>query len=59
MITLNEQEVQNLVNFVNDMPTKYGLPLINFINSKLAQKDQPQPTNDDDKNELDANERNN
>ena len=21
------------------MPTKYGLPLINFINSKLAQKD--------------------
>ena len=52
MITLNEQEVQNLVNFVNDMPTKYGLPLINFINSKLAQKDQPQPTKDDE-NELD------
>ena len=52
MIILNEQEVQNLVNFVNDMPTKYGLPLINFINSKLAQKDQPQPTNDDE-NELD------
>ena len=58
MITLNEQEVQNLVNFVNDMPTKYGLPLINFINSKLAQKDQPQPTKDDE-NELDDNERNN
>ena len=52
MITLNEQEVQNLVNFVNDMPTKYGLPLINFINSKLSQKNQPQPTNDDE-NELD------
>ena len=52
MITLNEQEVQNLVNFVNDIPTKYGLPLINFINSKLGQKDQPQPTNDDE-NELD------
>ena len=52
MITLNEQEVQNLVNFVNDMPTKYGLPLINFIYSKLAQQDQPQPTNDDE-NELD------
>lgn len=48
MITLNEQEVQNLVNFVNDMPTKYGLPLINFINSKLPQNDQPQPTNDDE-----------
>ena len=53
MITLNEQEVQNLVNFVNDMPTKYGLPLINFTNSKLAQTDQPQPTKDDE-NQLDA-----
>ena len=39
MITLNEQEVQNLVNFVNDMPTKYGLPLINFIERSVKPTD--------------------
>ena len=45
MIQLNEQEVQNLINFANDIPTKYGMPLIQFINSKLPQPEQP--INDD------------
>jgi hypothetical protein len=36
MITLNETQVKELEAFIQEMPTKYGLPLLNFLN-KIAQ----------------------
>lgn len=36
MITLTEQEVIDLINFANEMPTKYGMPLITFFQSKQS-----------------------
>lgn len=50
MINLTEQEVQNLMNFINDMPTKFGAPLLSFFNQKLMEANAPQ---DDDKTEID------
>jgi len=34
MLTLNEQDLKDLNAFIQDLPVKYGLPLLNFINSK-------------------------
>jgi hypothetical protein len=36
MITLNETQVKELEAFIQEMPTKFGLPLLNFLN-KIAQ----------------------
>ena len=41
MITLNEQQVKELEQFINTIPTAYGLPLLQFL-SKLAQEQNPQ-----------------
>lgn len=40
-ITLNEEQVKQLDAYFQEMPTKYGLPLIQFL-SKLAQEQNPQ-----------------
>lgn len=37
MITLNETQVKELETFIQEMPTKFGLPLLNFLN-KIAQE---------------------
>lgn len=37
MITLNEQQVKELEQFINTIPTAYGLPLLQFL-GKLAQE---------------------
>jgi hypothetical protein len=37
MITLNETQVKELEAFIQEMPTKFGLPLLNFL-SKIAQE---------------------
>jgi hypothetical protein len=37
MITLSEQNLKELEAFINEMPTKYGLPLLEFF-SKLAKE---------------------
>lgn len=34
MITLTQQEVQDLKNFANDIPTKYGLTILQFLIKK-------------------------
>lgn len=39
-ITLNEEQVKQLDAFIQDMPTRYGLPLTQFL-SKLAQEQNP------------------
>jgi hypothetical protein len=28
---IKEQEEKDLLNFINDMPTKFGLPLLKFL----------------------------
>ena len=40
MIHLTEENLKELETFINDIPTKYGLPLLNFFN-KLAQEQKP------------------
>ena len=40
-ITLNEEQVKQLDAYFQEMPTKYGLPLIQFL-SKLAQEQNPE-----------------
>jgi hypothetical protein len=34
-IILEEQHIKDLENFANELPTKFGAPLLNFLN-KLA-----------------------
>lgn len=38
MLTFNEQEVKDLDKFIQEMPTKYGMPLLNFINAKITEQ---------------------
>ena len=40
MITLSETQVKELEAFIQEMPTKFGLPLLNFLN-KIAQEQNP------------------
>ncbi len=35
---INEEEEQALLKFINDIPTKYGLPLIKFIEKLKTEK---------------------
>ena len=41
MIHLTEENLKELETFINDIPTKYGLPLLNFFN-KLSQEQKPE-----------------
>jgi hypothetical protein len=40
-ITLNEEQLKQLDAFIQDLPTRYGLPLTQFL-SKLAQEQNPE-----------------
>ena len=40
MITLSEEKVKELDKFIQEMPVKYGLPLINLIN-KIIEEQKP------------------
>jgi len=40
MLTLNEQQIKELEAFINQIPTQYGLPLLQFL-GKLAQEQNP------------------
>lgn len=40
MINLSEQNLKELETFINEIPTKYGMPLLNFF-GKLAQEQKP------------------
>ena len=35
-ITLNEEQIKRLEAFFQEMPTKYGLPLLKFFNEAVA-----------------------
>lgn len=45
-IILEEQHVKEVENFANELPTKYGAPLLNFLN-KLANEQSQIPANPD------------
>lgn len=45
-IILEEQNVKDLEAFANELPTKYGAPLLNFLN-RLANEQGQIPTNTD------------
>jgi hypothetical protein len=38
MLTLDQETLKELDKFIQEMPTKYGLPLLNFINGKIAEQ---------------------
>jgi hypothetical protein len=38
MLTLTEQDLKDLDKYIQEMPTKYGLPLLNFINAKMTEQ---------------------
>jgi hypothetical protein len=40
MITLSEEKLKELDMFIQEMPTKFGLPLIQFIN-KIIEEQSP------------------
>jgi len=37
MINLTEKELQDLIKFIDEIPTKYGIPLVQFFNEKVEQ----------------------
>jgi 2-phosphoglycerate kinase len=38
MLTLNQQEIKEVQDYINELPTKYGVPLLNYINMKIQQQ---------------------
>lgn len=34
-LELNHEELLDLENFINEMPTKYGMPLMQWLSSKV------------------------
>ena len=38
MITLSEEKLKELDAFIQEMPTKFGLPLIQFINQIIEEQ---------------------
>lgn len=48
MLTLNEKDLKDLNAFIQELPLKHGLPLLNFINAKL-QEQQPKETAKEEK----------
>jgi hypothetical protein len=42
MITLNEQHIKELEAFANELPMKYGVPLLQFFNNLLKEQQEAQ-----------------
>ena len=38
MLTLNEKDLKDLNAFIQELPLKHGLPLLNFINAKMQEQ---------------------
>ena len=43
MLQLNETQLKELEAYINQIPTAYGLPLLQFL-GKIAQEQNPQTT---------------
>ena len=37
-LILNEGELKEIDNYIQDLPLKYGLPLLNYLNAKIAEQ---------------------
>ena len=42
MLTLSEKDLKDLDTFIQDLPLKHGLPLLNFLNSKIKEAQEKQ-----------------
>ena len=40
MLTLNQSEVKEIQDYINELPTKYGVPLLNYLNMKIQEQNQ-------------------
>lgn len=38
MLILSEKEINEINLFIQEMPVKYGLPLINYLNLKIQEQ---------------------
>ncbi len=38
MLVLDEKALKQLNDYIQEMPVKYGVPLLQFINTKLAEQ---------------------
>lgn len=38
MLVLTDKDLKQLEAFIQEMPTKYGLPLLNFLKAKAMEK---------------------
>jgi 3'-phosphoadenosine 5'-phosphosulfate sulfotransferase (PAPS reductase)/FAD synthetase len=43
MVTLTQQELIELKNFANEIPTKYGLPILQFLQQKEQEQKEQEP----------------
>lgn len=41
MLQLNEQDLKQINDFLQEMPLKWGLPLLNYINAKIQEQGKP------------------
>ena len=41
MVTINEQQLKDLEAFINQIPTQYGLPLLQFLGKLNAEQNPP------------------
>jgi hypothetical protein len=39
-IVLDQKALSELNNFIQELPLKYGLPLVNFINQKIKEQNE-------------------
>lgn len=47
MITINQEQIKELEKFINQIPTQYGLPLLQFFAKLDAEQNPPQEANQD------------
>ena len=41
MITINNDQIKELEAFINQIPTAYGLPLLQFLGKLIAEQNPP------------------
>lgn len=42
MITLNKEQLETLENMIGEMPTKWGLPILDYLKALFHQQNQKQ-----------------
>ena len=47
MLTLNEKDLKDLNAFIQELPLKHGLPLLNFINAKMQEQNKEEASKEE------------